>query len=183
MPPLMLACAVSTLTARRFHRDSIYTEPLRRKGLELHRESLHLGAATEQTVGDLMRAPVPPVRENTPFREIAQRFLTLPHNFLPVVDDKDRLLGVIALQDLKEYLHAGQELDSVIAYDVMRPPPVCLTPDQTLPDVLPVLLASEIRNVPVVNNTTQKRLIGTVARTEALGLLAEAISARSATKL
>src|SRR6185369_8581992 len=50
MPPLMLACAISTLTARRFHRDSIYTEPLRRKGLELHRESLQLGAATEQTV-------------------------------------------------------------------------------------------------------------------------------------
>src|ERR1043166_4186858 len=91
MPPLMLACAISTLTARRFHRDSIYTEPLRRKGLELHRETLQLGAATEQTVGDLMRAPVPPVRENTPFRQIAQRFLTLPNNFLPVVDAKERL--------------------------------------------------------------------------------------------
>jgi CIC family chloride channel protein len=183
MPPLMLACAISTLTARRFHRDSIYTEPLRRKGLELHRETLQLGAATEQTVGDLMRAPVPPVRENTPFRQIAQRFLTLPNNFLPVVDDKERLVGMIALQDLKEYLHAGQELDSVIAYDVMRPPPVYLTPNQKLPDVLPLLLASEIRNVPVVNNPVQKQLIGTVARVEALSLLSEAISARSATKL
>ncbi len=183
MPPLMLACAVATLVARHFHADSIYTEPLRRKGLDLHRESLQLGAASEQTVGDLMRAPVPPVRENTPFREIAQRFLTLPNNFLPVVDEQQRLLGMIALHDLKEYLHAGQELDSVIAYDVMRPTPVCLTPNQKLSDVLPLLLASEIRNVPVVNNLIQNRLIGTVARTEALSLLSEAISARSATKL
>jgi CIC family chloride channel protein len=183
MPPLMLACAISTLVARRFHADSIYTEPLRRKGLELHRESLQLGAATEQTVGDLMREPVPPVRETTPFREIAQRFLTASNNFLPVVDAKQRLLGMVALQDLKEYLHAGQELDSVIAYDIMRPAPVCLTPNQKLPDVLPVLLASEIRNVPVVDNLTEKRLIGTVARTEALSLLSEAISARSAANL
>ena len=183
MPPLMLACAVATLVARHFHADSIYTEPLRRKGLDLHRESLQLGAASEQTVGDLMRAPVPPVRENTPFREIAQRFLTLPNNFLPVVDEQQKLLGMIALHDLKEYLHAGQELDSVIAYDVMRPTPVCLTPNQKLSDVLPLLLASEIRNVPVVNNLMQNRLIGTVARTEALSLLSEAISARSATKL
>ena len=183
MPPLMLACAIATLVARRFHADSIYTEPLRRKGLELHRESLHLGAASEQTVGDLMREPVPPVRENTPFGEIAQRFLTLPHNFLPVVDEKQRLLGMIALHDLKEYLHAGQELDSVIAYDVMRPTPVCLTPNQKLPDVLPLLLASEIRNVPVVDNLHQRRLIGTVARSEALSVLSEAISARSSSKI
>jgi CIC family chloride channel protein len=183
MPPLMLACAISTLVARRFHADSIYTEPLRRKGLDLHRESSHLGAASEQTVGDLMREPVPPVRETTPFREIAQRFLTASNNFLPVVDAKDRLLGMIALHDLKEYLHAGTELDSVIAYDIMRPLPVCLTPNQKLSDVLPILLASEIRNVPVVDNLLQNRLIGTVARTEALSLLSEAISARSTAKL
>jgi CIC family chloride channel protein len=183
MPPLMLACAISTLVARSFYSESIYTEPLRRKGLELHRETLHLGAATEQTVGDLMRAPVPPVREITPFREIAKRFLTLSYNFLPVVDEKQRLLGMIALQDLKEYLHAGTELDSVIAYDLMRPAPICLTPNQKLPDVLPLLLATEIRNVPVVDNIIQKRLIGTVARSEALSMLSEAISARSATQL
>jgi len=183
MPPLMLACTISTLVARRFHADSIYTEPLRRKGLELHRESVHLGAASERTVGDLMREPVPPVRDTTPFREIAQRFLMASNNFLPVVDAKNRLLGMIALQDLKEYLHAGTELDSVIAYDIMRPLPVCLTPNQRLPDVLPILLSSEIRNVPVVDNLLQKRLIGAVARTEALSLLSEAISARSSADL
>ena len=32
MPPLMLACAVATLVARRLYPDSVYTEPLRRKG-------------------------------------------------------------------------------------------------------------------------------------------------------
>src|SRR5437773_12209862 len=42
MPPLMLACAVSTLVARSFHTESIYTEPLRRKGVELERESAHI---------------------------------------------------------------------------------------------------------------------------------------------
>ncbi len=183
MPPLMLACVVSTLVARGLHTESIYTEPLRRKGVQLDRESPLPGAATEKTVGDLMRQPVPPLRESTPFREIARRFLTQSNNFLPVVDDNQRLLGMVALQDLKEYLNAGQELNSVIAYDVMRPPPPCLTPDQKLADALPILLASEIRNVPVVNNQAQFRLLGTVATAEALGLLSEAISARSTLRL
>ena len=183
MPPLMLACAVSTLVARRLHPESIYTEPLRRKGVELERESPHLGAATQTSVADLMRQPVPPLRENTTFREIADRFLTLPNNFLPVVDGDQRLIGMVALHDLKEYLNAGQELSGVIAYDVMRPPPACLTPNQKLTDVLPILLASEVRNVPVVNNLSEFRLLGTVGRAEALGLLSEAISVRSTPKI
>jgi CIC family chloride channel protein len=179
MPPLMLACALATLVARRLHRESMYTEPLRRKGLVPYRESPYIGAAAEKTVGDLMRAPVPPLRENMPFREIAERFFTSPNNFLPVVDSAQRLLGVVSLHDLKEYLNAGYELNSVIAYDVMRPVPSCLTPDQRLADVLPLLLTSEQRNVPVVNNNIQFRLVGSVNQAEALALLSEAISART----
>ena len=178
MPPLMLACVVSTLVARRLHQESIYTEPLRKKGLAIDRETLRPGSATEQTVGDLMRAPVPPVRETAPLHEIAERFLTSPNNFLPVVDGKEKLIGIVALQDLKEFLGAGSEMTPVIAYDVMRPPPSTVTPDQLLLDTLPVMLASEQRNVPVVNSRTENRLIGAVVRAEVLGLLSEAIAAR-----
>lgn len=179
MPPLMLACAISTLVARRFYPESIYTEPLRRKGVELERESPQLGAATQMTVGDIMRAPVPPLRENATFQEVADRFLTGSNNYLPVVDKNRRLLGMVALHDLKEWLNAGQALEGVIAYDIMRPPPACLTPNQKLTDVLPNLLTSEVRNVPVVNNLNQFQLVGTVARAEGLSMLSEAISARS----
>jgi len=183
MPPLMLACVASTLIARRLYPDSIYTEPLRRKGVELDRETPDIGAATELTVGDIMQAPVPPVRENTLFAEIADRFLTSTNNFLPVIDTKNRLVGTIALHDLKEWLSSGHELAAVIAYDVMRPPPYCLTPTQKLSDIFPTLLKSEQRNVPVVNTLADQHLVGSVARAEALGLISEAISIRSTPKV
>src|SRR5438309_6247476 len=73
MPPLMLACVVSILVAGRFHPESIYTEPLRLKGLTVAQESLEPGTATERTVGDLMRAPVTPVRETAPMAEIDRK--------------------------------------------------------------------------------------------------------------
>jgi len=82
------------------------------------------------------------------------------------------------LQDLKEHLNPGSELSGVIAYDVMRPPPACLTPNQLLLDTLPTLLASEQRNVPVVNSRTENRLVGAVVRAEVLGILSEAIAVR-----
>ena len=179
VPPLMLACVVSILVARQMHGESVYTEHLRVKGLALGRETSRPGAVMEQTVGDFMRAPVAPVRENTPLRDIAGRFLSSPNNFIPVVDAGKRLLGVVALQDLKEFLHNPHELDSVIAYDVMRPTPKCLTPGQRLLDALPVVLESELRNVPVVNSLVENKLVGAVARAELLTIFSEAIAEKS----
>ncbi len=178
MPPLMLACVISVLFARRLHPESIYTEPLRRKGLKVSQEATASEAATGKTVGDIMRAPVPPVRETTPLGEVADRFLTGANNFLPVVDAKGQLVGLVALQDLKQYLNSEEEVLGVIAYDVMRPPPPCVTPNQRLLEVLPVALASEQRNIPVVANLKENHLIGALARAEVLGLFSEAIASR-----
>ena len=179
MLPLMLACVVSILVASRFVAESVYTEPLRRKGLSVVRETTTLGDAMERTVGDITRAPVQPVRENATLSQIAERFLTSSNNFLPIVDAKQQLIGLVALHDLKEYLNAGDELSAVIAYDVMRPPATCVTPNQRLLDVLPVVLASEQRNIPVVNSLKENRLIGSIARSEVLNMFSEAIAASS----
>jgi CIC family chloride channel protein len=179
MPALMLGCAISTLVSRGLYANSVYTEPLRLRKIEM--DSSRLGAATEQTIGDMMRAPVTPVRETATLPQIAERFLTGSNNYLPVVDAQFQLLGVVALHDLKEYLGAGAELTAVIAWDLMRPIPPFLTPGQKLLDALPTLLASEQRNVPVVSTSDEKRLVGSVLRAEALGVLSEAIAAGTST--
>ncbi|MCZ7637567.1 MAG: ClcB-like voltage-gated chloride channel protein [Verrucomicrobia bacterium] len=182
MPALMLACAVGTLVSRQLHANSVYTEPLQRRGLLGEAEPDQLGAATQGKIGDFMREPVPPVSETATFKELGQRFLTSPNNFLPVVDDRGRLTGLVALQDLKGYLNAGQELQAVIAYDVMRPPPACVTPNQLLHEALPVLLATELRHIPVVNTLTERRLVGSLARAEALSALSEALAPKGTAK-
>lgn len=177
MPPLMLACVVSIIVAGKLHPESIYTEPLRRKGVLLRQEPTASEATTERTVSDLMRDPVAPVRETSTLGEVANRFLTSANNFLPVVDAKGQMVGIIALHDLKEFLGSGEQLLGVIAYDVMRPPPPCVTPNQRLLEVLPVVLASEQRNIPVVNTLKENRLVGALARAEVLGIFSEAIAA------
>ena len=58
---------------------------------------------------------------------------------------------------------------------------MCVTPNQLLLDTLPVMLASEQRNVPVVNSRTENQLVGAVVRAEVLGLLSEAIATRGET--
>lgn len=179
VPALMLACAVSILVASQLHDESVYTEHLRLKGIALGRETSRLGATMERTIGDLMRPPVQPVRETAGLEEIAGRFLTGSNNFLPVVDAGRRLVGVVALQDLKEFLNRAKDLHGIIAFDVMRAPPKTLTPVQPLLDALPTVLESELRNVPVVNNYAENRLVGAVPRAELLSIFSEAIAEKS----
>ena len=61
----------------------------------------------------------------------------------------------------------------------MRPPPKCLTPGQRLLEALPVVLESELRNVPVVNNPVENKLVGAVVRAEVLAIFSEAIATKS----
>ncbi len=177
MPPLMLGCVLALLVANRLEKDSIYTEPLREKGVVSGDETTRLGAATAQRVGDVMLAPVPPVLETTSLPELAKRFLTSANNFLPVVDRRRRLVGVVALQDLKEHLGAGIELRAVIASDVMRPPPPCVTPNQRLVDVFNLALSSPQQNIPVVSTLKDMRLVGALARGDVLDLFSENVGA------
>ena len=179
MPPLMLACVVSVLVSRQLHNESVYTDHMRLKGLSLQRENEQTGAAMDKTVGDLMNAPVPPLRETVSLREIANRFLANSNNFLPVVDENKKLIGLVALHDLKEFLHNNEDLAGVIALDLMRPPPKCLTPGQRLLDALPLVLESELRNIPVVSTRTENRLVGSLSRAQMLAIFSEAIAEKS----
>ena len=122
-----------------------------------------------------MYPPIPPLKETAQFQEIVDRFLTSPNNFLPVVDAKQRLVGMVALQDMKEHLNDQQTVAPIIASDLMRPSPPTLTPNQRLIEALPALLQSELRNVPVVTSFAENRLIGSVNRSEVLALLSDAI--------
>lgn len=179
MPPLMLGCVMAIVAMNRLEKDSIYTEPLRERGVSPSEETTRFGAATSQCVGDVMLAPVPPVAETTSLPDLAKRFLTSANNFVPVVDADRRLVGVVALQDLKEHLGAGLELSAVIASDVMRPPPPVVTPNQRLVEVFNLALASQQQNIPVVNTQKEMRLVGALARAEVLGMFAETIAAQS----
>ena len=182
MPPLMLTCVISTLVARSIHSANVYSEGLELKGLSASWETEKIGAGTRRRMGDLMQSPTQPLQEVDTFETIADRFLSSTYHFLPVVDVEQRLKGVVALEDLKGYLAMGEHLKSVIALDVMRPPPEVLTPDQRLDEAISTLLSSEMRRVPVVNKLSEMKLIGVVVRSEALGLLSEAIAVAGTTR-
>ena len=176
MPPLMIGCVVATLVSQKLYKASVYSAPLHRRGLMVDQESRRMGSATDRCIGDVMVGPTSPIKETAALPEISEIFLRSPRNYLPVLSIDKRLVGVISLQDLKAHLNAGDELRAVIALDLMRPPETFLTPNRRLMEALPEIMGSEMEMIPVVNSNREMRLVGSVSRSETLGLMSEAIA-------
>ena len=138
-----------------------------------------MGSATDQCIGDVMVGPTSPIKETAVLPEISDIFLKSPRNYLPVLSNDKRLVGIISFQDVKAHLNAGEELRAVIALDLMRPVETMLTPNARLMDALPTIMGSEMEMIPVVNSEREMRLVGSVSRGKTHGLLSEAIGESS----
>ena len=85
---------------------------------------------------------------------------------VPVVDAKDRLLGIVSEHDLLGALDDGQKLGAVTASDIMTFNPYSIHPEAMLPTLIHVFRASDLIRVPVVD--AKDKLVGIIARRDVL---------------
>jgi len=97
-------------------------------------ESSRLGAATEQTIGDMMRSPVTPVRETADAAADRRAFSDRLEQLSSRGGRAVALAWRGGVAGFEGASGGGAELTAVIAWDLMRPIPPCLTPGQKLLD-------------------------------------------------
>jgi CIC family chloride channel protein len=169
--PLMLACVVSFFTARAISADSLYSR------------QLHKNHASSETpifllhVRDLMKKDPICVPENAGFPQVARLLAANTFKHLYVVDANRRFLGAIALQDLKTFLHEDDLPQIVIALDLMREDIPVLMNDGSLKESLEVFARHDGERLPVLDNARDRRLVGSLAKTDVLLTLAHGTGA------
>ena len=85
---------------------------------------------------------------------------------VPVVDAKDKLLGIVSEHDLLAALDDGHRLSAVTAGDIMTCNPYSIRLETTLPTLVHVFRASDLIRVPVVD--AKNELVGIIARKDVL---------------
>ena len=131
---------------------------------------------------DVMSTPVVTVREDASAK--AAIALLTSHGFtaLPVLDERDRLVGVVTEADLMRDRvlpdprgliwrdeTPGTAVPAAAVRDVMTSPAVTVRKGADIAEVAKVLLEKHFRCVPVVDGTT---LVGVVSRRDLLSTLA-----------
>jgi tRNA nucleotidyltransferase (CCA-adding enzyme) len=112
---------------------------------------------------DLMSSPVRTIRPETTIDEAQRVLLRYGHSGLSVVDEGDRLVGVISRRDLDLALHHGFGHAPVRGY--MTAPVRTVSPATSLAEIQNLMLKWDIGRLPVVQ---EGELVGIVTRTDVL---------------
>jgi CIC family chloride channel protein len=117
--PLMIVAAISFFISKYFHPDSIYTTALARRGIKFRSEKekyfIH-----QTTVYDLIEKDFECVKPNLTLRELIKKIPLTQRNLFPVVDENQRLVGIITLDDIREVMLNSEVYDIILAYEIMN---------------------------------------------------------------
>jgi CIC family chloride channel protein len=165
----MSACIVSTLVSHLIQHGSLFTEPLRRKGILLP-ENLAPSWLNQPRVEEYMVPEVETIGAAARFDAVVDKFLKTPleQERLYVVDRDGRYLGAISLHEIKLFIRESQNLDPVIAIDVMDPTfPCCFSPDP-LSRAVEILSENDAERLPVLDGPEGRKLVGTISKRQLL---------------
>src|SRR5690348_12805999 len=91
--------------------------------------------------------------------EIARELAAHTIGAVPVVDDHNRLVGIISTTDLVNLMHDEKRLDAMIVRDVMTTDPISIDEFATADEAIGLMRNAAIRHLPV---TREGRLVGMV---------------------
>ncbi|MFB7265875.1 CBS domain-containing protein [Streptomyces nojiriensis] len=126
-------------------------------------------------VGDLMTDEVVAVVSATSFKDVAKLLAQHDISGLPVVDDEDRVVGVVSESDL--LIRQGtpvaphsetSSIAEVTAGEVMSTPAVTVHAEETAADAARLMTRRNVERLPVVDE--EDRLVGIVTRRDLLRL-------------
>ncbi|HEY8546000.1 MAG TPA: chloride channel protein [Acidimicrobiales bacterium] len=173
--PLMLATVLADLVYAAVNDDSLMTEKLRRRGLQVAR---HYGADpfAHTRVADIMTAAVDTLPAQVTVGAARQRFATGRHGAYPLVDD-GRLAGIVTRGDLLRLdgptdapagaaEGPGGVGDGALLLDHVSRQVVTVRPTASAQEALRAMVEEGIEHVPVVDD--DHRLVGIVTRTDLL---------------
>lgn len=172
--PLMLVSIVSYGVAHRLKRQSLQEEFLRRRGIELPR-GREAGVMRSLRVAHVMHDDVEAVRPTDSLRTVVDYFLRYRFNYLYVVDDDRRFLGVIAFHGMKNILDQTGSLEMVIAQDLFEPGFETVMPDDSLAETMERFWKQNSERLPVVDGDGSGRLVGWISKRDLIAVYKQEI--------
>ncbi|MFB6109138.1 MAG: chloride channel protein [Haloplanus sp.] len=164
LPVLLVSVLESDVSSRLLTGGTIYTQKLRERGVTV--QERRIGSVENATAGDVMTTPVATVRAGASIATVEATFRRTGHGGLPVVDDGERLVGIVSRSDLDALApertaaepvpaesDAEESTDSASAgsvESVMTTHVYAVAPDENLLAVVDLMVGHRVHHVPVV---------------------------------
>jgi len=160
-PLLMVNCVIAYYCSSIFEKEFIYGESLERKGASFFKQQL-----AETKIADLIRRDPVTLLSDATFAEIAKTFVQHRLQHIYIVGKDKQLLGAVSLHDIKEFLDEPELAQMVIAADLMNEKFPRISPLQGMGEALERFSEVHSERLPVVENFSTLRLIGSISKTD-----------------
>jgi CIC family chloride channel protein len=166
--PLMLAVIVSTTISRIVQKSSLHLRHLEEQGYQIS-EGRERNILKAILIRDIDLKPIHSVLETTRLPELIEKLIKSPGSSLYVVNENNRLTGVISEVELRPIMTEYENVkDFIVATDIANPQIVTTTPNDNLDHVLRLFSKINADIIPVVSNDSEAQIIGAISRSEVL---------------
>jgi H+/Cl- antiporter ClcA len=173
--PLLGGCTTAYLVSALGMRHSIMTEKIARRGARVVAD--YTADLFEQVlVSDVARSPVVRLKASDACDAIAAWIRRHEpgsfHQGFPVVDDADRLVGMVTRRELLDVGAVGRRVR-----DLVQAAPSVVFEDSSLREAADHLVTEKVGRLPVVSRSDPRRVIGIVTRSDILAVLSRRLQA------
>lgn len=123
--PLMTVSALAFFASRFFEKETIYTYHLAQKGLLIGTNKDKFVLQHLKLIS-LINLDFSVIKPSITLGELADVVAHSIRNVFPVIDENDKLLGIIILDDIRELMFQQEYYDKLQAKDIMKDPPVII---------------------------------------------------------
>ncbi|EAQ81008.1 chloride channel protein [Blastopirellula marina] len=177
--PIMGAACISSVVAWFSDPENIYSKRLARSGESIAR-SHDLHGAEHIKVRDVMIRRFPTVKNTDNLVQIIKVARQNPHiESLPVMDDDNRLIGIIRPEDLHRVMDTDVSPYLVNADDIALMMPISVSPEENLLEALRDFGSRDVDTLPVeIGEGGRRQLIGLLLRADVMSRYREAMLSR-----
>jgi len=166
--PLMITCIISTIFSSKLSRESIYTLKLLQRRINL-RGGTELNVMRSLYVRDIYQPRFESVRETSNFVEVVDQVISKRDPYFIVLDNRDLLVGVISIHDVKSFLFEGEELRNVIiAGDIAARDIAVVSVEDDCQAALDRMSETGLLGLPVVDPKNRRKVLGMVWQKDVL---------------
>lgn len=164
--PLMFACVISdAIGYYGLNKTSIYTIKLRRKSILIDHD-MDVNLLKTRTVKEFMNKNVKTIDKDMNITKLYSMIKKTDLTIYPVLDNKDKLIGIVTSTDVKDALIENKKTDKV--ENIMSKDIVSVTPEDTLDFVIQKMIKNHISRIPVVDSKDDKKLLGIITKGDIL---------------
>ncbi|HEY5674256.1 MAG TPA: chloride channel protein [Malonomonas sp.] len=165
--PLMTCCITALVTVQKLYGYSIYETKLMRKGIRMVRGH-DVNLLRSMQVGDFMDDDFETIRQDMKLGELLRKAENSHYPHFPVLDDQERLVGILSMRDMKSFLaEVGDLCELVVASEIMTSNVITISPSDNFETAFEIFEGKQISTLPVVSEP-ERKLLGILKKNDLL---------------